>query len=337
MDSIDSQIAAATQLLRGTDTNLAICALSMGLSVLFSLVGVALMTVGDVSSWTSEKTSALQSLAFLLAQSFTLSRVARDFWCFKVTERGRPSAVYFGVVSLLFLVALGFACFSLVTLDASLEWSCLDAVALAWIVVSVMCLSKAVRDRADAAAFAARAISSSCMDHEDVLSELCASVRGTVEYRVCVWSGALVAVCLMLCLTWSWGDLTLDRKGFISICAIWCETSCFHFAKLVRDRADSAKADDLKLQLPYQVLVSVSLFGSVAVLVGAAAAIPVDVSKRLFLWAASGFLVTSTAFLAKHVRDQQELVKLQVAISKRCRRVTPASAASADVEALAAK
>lgn len=170
-----------------------------------------------------------------------------------------------------------------------------------------------------------------------MLSELCASVHGTVEYRVCVWTGALTAVSLMLSLTWSWGDLAVERKGLISICAIWCVTSCFHFAKLVRDWADRVKAEDLKLQLPYQALVSVSMFASVAVLVGAVAAMPLDVSKRLFLWAASGFLVTSAAFLAKHLRDQQELVKLQAAVSKRCDQATPASAASADVEALAAK
>lgn len=306
----ESPFAAALRLLQGTNANFAVCCVSMAASLGSSVLSLTLMVTNDGMedrwSWTERKTAALNSLLFLVAQAFTLAKVARDFWFFKASDLGRPTRAYFFQVALFFVIALGFALEILHTMPAVIEWRCLFLVALLWAAVSAMCLSKAVRDRADSHRYAELGPE----HHSESLSDMHALIHGTVEYRVVVWLAATSALLLLLGLVWSWNSLAIERKGFVTVAALWCETSCFHFAKLVRDRGDPARAKDLNLQLPYQAMVCASMLGSTGGLVGGAVAMPLDLPKRLFLITASGFMVTSAALLAKHVRDQQELKRL---------------------------
>merc|ERR1712232_1472638 len=102
----------------------------------------------------------------------------------------------------------------------------------------------------------------------------------------------------------------MGRKGFISVCILWCEASFFHLAKLVRDRADPTKAKELRPQRAFQALVVFSAIGSFCTLLGGVCIMPIELPKKFFLAVASGFMLSTAFFLAKHVRDHLELNKL---------------------------
>merc|ERR1712224_281817 len=162
---------------------------------------------------------------------------------------------------------------------------------LLWSTVSALCLSKAVRDRSDAAIATKLAAES----HQDNLHEMLDRCKGTLEYRVFVWISAVVAVALMLGMMWTWEEeiMVLERKGFISVCVLWCEASFFHLAKLVRDRADPDKAKELQPQRAFQALVVLSSVGSFCVLLGGILFMPLDLPKKFYLAVGSGFMLST--------------------------------------------
>merc|ERR1712134_246481 len=70
----------------------------------------------------------------------------------------------------------------------------------------------------------------------------------------------------LLSLIWAgWIELAIECKGLLSISIVFSVTSCFHMAKLVRDRADPAKYADLQKQLPYQAMIVASFAASLLI------------------------------------------------------------------------
>merc|ERR1712183_1191331 len=178
--------------------------------------------------------------------------------------------------------------------------------------VSTLCLSKAVRDRNDAAI----SLNVPIEQKPERLPDILRICQGTLEYQALVWTSAVVAVAAMLGLMWTWeaDSFAIERKGFITVCVLWCEASSFHFAKLVRDRADPVKAKELKKQIPFQVLVALSSVSSFVTLLIGVCVMPLDTSKRLFLFTGCGFVLSTAFFLAKHVRDRLEVRNLSQAL-----------------------
>merc|ERR1719152_135352 len=116
----------------------------------------------------------------------------------------------------------------------------------------------------------------------------------------------------MIGMMWTWEEdvMVVERKGFISVCVLWCEASFFHFAKLVRDRADPLKARELRTQCAFQALVVISSLASFCILLGGVFIMPLDLPKKFYLAVGSGFMLSTAFFLAKHIRDHVELRKL---------------------------
>lgn len=268
--------------------------------------GIVLMTDENV-----KRVLAVQSIIFLVAQAFTLARVSRDWSMFKQTDIAKPTLAYFAQVVVLFIVALGLAIYSCVTNVEITEWQGFYAISILWATVSALCLAKAVRDRNDATILSKLPVE----EHQGHLPSILRTCRGTIEYQIFVWVSALVAVGMMLGLMWTWDAeiMAIERKGFISVCVLWCEVSSFHLAKLVRDRADPLKAKELRRQLPFQILVALSSLASFSILLGGICFMPLESSKRFYLVVGSGFMLSTAFFLAKHVRDRQELHKILAA------------------------
>jgi hypothetical protein len=269
------------------------CGLAMG--------GILLMTDDDVT-----RVLTVQSIIFLVAQAFTLTRVSRDWNTFNIGNTARPTLAYFVQVVAFFIVALGLSIYSLArSVSGVVEWQGFYAMSLLWTTVSALCLSKAVRDRNDAGIFAKLPVESQAEQFPDVL-RIC---NGTLEYKVFVWMSALASLGAMLGIMWTWDAevMAVERKGFVSVCVLWCEASSFHLAKLVRDRADPMKSKELRTQLPFQALVVIASVSSFSVLLGGIFLMPLKTPKKVFLVVGSGFMLSTAFFLAKHVRDQLEL------------------------------
>merc|ERR1712139_293395 len=182
------------------------------------------------------------------------------------------------------------------------------AMLILWVTCNALCLSKAVRDRHDAEQWSKYPIEQQAAHLQDLLK----IARGTIEYRVVVGVSALAAVVTMLSLMWSWSSevLAIERKGFITACVLWCEGSSFHLAKLVRDRMDPLKAKELADQQAYQALIVGSSLLSTGLLLGGIVAMPLEMSKKLFLITGAAFVLSTAFFLAKNVRDRLEARKL---------------------------
>jgi len=302
--SLDARyVVSAIALLRGSDANFALCCASMAASSALAVAGIILMADQNV-----KRVMAVQSIVFLVAQGFTLTRVSKDWHTFGKTESARPTLAYFGQVIAFFVAAFGFSVYSLVTSVAVVEWQGFYGMSVLWATVSTLCLSKAVRDRSDAQIW---------RNHlgevqEAHLSGILRACQGTLEYQICVWISAVVAVGLMLGLMWTWGAevMAIERKGFISVCVLWCEVSSFHLAKLIRDRSNAEKAKELRQQIPFQVLVGLSSLLSFGALIVGICVMPLETPKRFYLVVGSGFMLSTAFYLAKNVRDRLELGQL---------------------------
>lgn len=262
-------------------------------------VGIVVMTDESV-----KRVMSAQSILFLVAQSFTLTRASRDWSCLTPGDMARPTLAYIVQVLLFFLSAFALSVYSVAASASAVEWRGFMAISLAWATVSALCLSKTVRDRSDAQ----RCLSLPRDQHQDRLLDVLRICTGTLEYQILVWASAVLAVVAMLGIMWSWDaeTLALERKGFISVCLLWCEVSSFHLAKLVRDRADPKKAPELLKQRPFQILVVLSSAASSIILLAGILLMPLQASKRFFLLAGFGYALSSAFFLAKHVRDKLE-------------------------------
>jgi len=300
--------AQAVALLRGTAANYYLCYASMLASFGAGIAGIVQMTLeseNGVWKLTSHPLLAGESLLFLIAQSFTLAKVTRDIITFEPGHLARPTTGY--IFSVFFFWGLALVCslYSIVTVTIDPVWRSFLSMDLIWVTVSTMCLSKVVRDRDDAQSF----LGVPPDEQERGLTNMATIIKGTVMYKLFVWFAALSSISMMLGLMWSWPAQTLkiQYKELISVCMLWCEYSAFHFAKLMRDREDSVKARELKRQIPFQLLVVASMFASFGVMVANIIMLPLGTAKTAFMLTGSGFSLTAAFFLAKHVRDGQEL------------------------------
>merc|ERR1712188_176970 len=89
----------------------------------------------------------------------------------------------------------------------------------------------------------------------------------------------------------------------------------FHLAKLVRDRMDPMKAKELADQQAYQALIVGSSLLSTGLLVAGIVAMPLEMSKKLFLITGAAFVLSTAFFLAKNVRDRLEAKRLSSPIA----------------------
>merc|ERR1712032_870726 len=93
---------------------------------------------------------------------------------------------------------------------------------------------------------------------------------------------------------------------------LWCLVSIFHVAKLVRDKADRAKRKQLKKQVAFQVLIWASMLGSSAVVIGSIAMMPLELPQKFFMICGTLCMLSTAFFLAKAVRDTQEIDALEI-------------------------
>lgn len=308
-----STFERALELLRGSDANFGLCCVSTALSLLAAGVGIISMEQDkEVRSDTARMTQifAFQSIVFLLSQGFTVAKSLRDYHLGSLDSMAdvKPSNAYMVQVMLFFVLALVCSFYSLVALAISPEWQAFFAMIILWLMLNVLCLSKAIRDRHEASTFGGLPLHSQASR----LQHIWAMSNGTKEYMAMLWLSAIASVSLMLGIMWSWSDqiLVVERKAYISGMILWSLVSSFHLAKLVRDRADPLKSKELKTQLPFQVLIVASSVLSLAALLGGAFFMPLELRQRLFLLTGTCFTTTSAFYLAKHVRDRLEVKAL---------------------------
>merc|ERR1712025_313025 len=171
-----------------------------------------------------------------------------------------PTKEYVAQVIMFFAASLICAVFSLTQVQVKPAWYGFGLLSLIWLLVASLCLSKSVRDRRDANAWA---LSTSTHVKQMQIKHVLNVCAGSLEYRVLVWVAFVTALFFIMFFIWAgWIELAIERRGLLSICIIFSVTSCFHIAKLVRDRADPAKYADLQKQLPYQAMIVASFTAS---------------------------------------------------------------------------
>jgi len=309
----DASFHKAIILLRGSLPNYLLCWVSTALSCVFVALGITFMEEDENGlALATKKAFAAQSVVFLISQAFTLAKTNRDTHVSKSDATLavlKPTLAYLIQVFGFFVLALICATYSLIVSSTVPEWRAFFAMAIVWIMLSVLCLSRAIRDRHEA-----QSCESLPAEAQELrLQHIYSTCRGTLEFVVLVWGSALISVALMLGTMWSWSSdvLAVERKGYFSGMILWSWVSAFHLAKLVRDRADPVKLKELSRQIPYQALIVSSAVLSTASLIVGAVLMPLALRHRLFLLAGACFTISAAFFLAKLVRDRQEVERLK--------------------------
>jgi len=292
--------ALASAVLRGSDLTIGLSCASMVLSFGVSVVGVVAMTDIQV-----EQIVTVQSVAFLIAQSFVVSRTWRDWSLCQVTDLARPSPVYAATVGMFLFVAVGM---SLYCMAVIVKWHGFYVLSLLWVSISAVLSSKAVRDRD----FAKRSLLQLSEQNSEGGDEIMGVCSNSPEYQAVVWGSAAFAVGTTLVLLWSWEEdiMELTMKGFFTLCVFFSQGSTFHLGKLMHDRADPIKSKELQEHVPFQVVVVASSIVSYIVPLLVVCLTTLETSKRFFLLTGLGFMMSSSFFLVKHSKDQSEFQKL---------------------------
>jgi hypothetical protein len=308
----------ALALLRGTEANHVLCCAAMATSVILAVVGFVMMVDTD----TCGRDFAITTMLFMISQSFTVAKTSRDQKMAATAlvapelenaseyQFMMPTHAYIAQVFGFFLVSLILAMYSLVSLRVKQEWYGFAGLSFLWVLVTSLCLAKSVRDRQDAGTWAA--------SPPDVrgkqLQHILGVCSGTLEYKALVWASFPIAAAVTLAWTWlgfAEAELPVERKGFLTLAVVFNAISCFHLAKLVRDKANKAKAKELAQQLPFQVMVVASWLVSTVVPGISLFLMPLKSEQRCFLGV--GFLMTmnSALNLAKLVRDNLEVKNIK--------------------------
>jgi len=220
-----------------------------------------------------------------------------------------PTRAYHAQVVLFFLIAVGGCLYSLSEIEVDSLWYGFGVLDLLWLLFAVFAFSKSVRDRHNAASWS-KTIHTHAKQNQ--LRHVFQECAGTLEYRVLSLLAFLAALGFSLGFIWtSWMGLAIERRGFLSVGLIFHANSCFHMAKLVRDRNDPAKLEELSKQGPFQVMVIGSFLISWLIpLVGACL---MSLGREQLLFQLTGQLMTTntTLNLAKVVRDRLEIRKLR--------------------------
>jgi hypothetical protein len=316
---IDRSWDAAVALLHGSQANHFLCCGSLVLSATFTVVGFVMMTEGHRIA----RNLMIVSMIFLLSQAFSVAKLSRDRYMAKMATSDPtvpkswhvflPTKAYIVQVLVFTAASLFSAVLSMMQIQVNPSWYGFGFLALIWLLVASLCLSKSARDRRDANAWAsATATHLKQLQMKHVLN-VCA---GSLEYRVLVWVAFISAICFFMVFTWAgWIELALERRGFLSICVLFHANSCFHMAKLVRDRGDPVKSAELQKQLPFQAMVIASFVISLMVPLVSICMMNLEAEKTLFLLVGQLMTTNTTLNVAKTVRDKQEMQKLHEQLS----------------------
>jgi len=302
--TVDMRHSVALSLLRGSDAHLTLCCLSMVMSLVIAVVGIARMTDDEV-----KRIIAIQAVVFLMAQAFWLTRVWRDWTLSTESETAKPSVFYVSLVACLFTLAVVLVIYCL---EVVIDWHGFYVISSLWVMFSAVMLSKAVRDRD----FANKSLQHPVQDvqgHSEHLLHVVATCRDSLVDRVLTWFSAVLAVSMTLGFMWTWDSesMMIIIKAFMTLCTFWSEGSTFHLAKLLHDRADPNKKRELREQLGFQILVVFSTIVSYTVPLIVVVVLPdLHASKRFYLLCGLGFMMSTAFFLVKHVRDQLEFKRL---------------------------
>lgn len=109
-------------------------------------------------------------------------------------------------------------------------------------------------------------------------------------------------------------DLVLERKSFLSLGLIFNATSCFHLAKLVRDRDQPEEIKRLQGQIAFQLMTAGSFAISLLVPLAAVCVMPLAGHQCLFLFVGQLMTANAAMNLAKLVRDRLEVRRLRAKI-----------------------
>lgn len=300
---------SAVSLLRGTFANHVLCCSAMICSLCLTVAGYIIMTDGDSCG----RTLTLMAVCYIVSQSFTVAKVSRDRLMAGSREEDkqseldflRPTPQYVVQVLCFFALACLIFAYAVTLLDINSEWFAFVALVFIWLLVSILCLTKSIRDRKDASTFGAVAVAR----QPGKLRRVIEISIGTLEYRILVRSAFAVSV--LFTLIWIWkADIVVERKGFLSLALIFNVSAGFHMAKLLRDLKDQEKARELRSQTAFIFMVVASFVISLLVPVVGICVMPLEIEQRLFLLV--GQLMTSNTCLnlAKMVRDMIEQKKL---------------------------
>ena len=115
--------------------------------------------------------------------------------------------------------------------------------------------------------------------------------------------------------------LSMQDKGFVLIAALFMMTCSFHLAKLVRDLGDPELAKNLNLA--YRFLCVASFAVAILIGVGGVQQMTIPEPKKRFLMNGLLFILCSTIYVAKAVRDFAEAEKLERDRKERARAPPP--------------
>jgi len=308
-----ADVKRALSLLRGTRMNGAQACLAFFGSLSLCVYGshVSEMPV-------AEKKFFGLAVFFMVAQGFTLAKTYRDRELADLlssvpTMRAsvialRGTQVWFLQVVVSFAIAIAFSFHTLLTAvgDGDRTGDAGFAIySAAFALVSTLSFSKSVRDHADA-----QMLEQVDMHDHDKFQKIITASYGSSANLVVVCAGLFLAI-----LSTIWGALSMtddvlsiERKGFVVIAALFMMTSSFHLAKLIRDLADPVLAKDL--HFAFMVLVCVSFAVACAIGFGGVQMMTIPEPKRRFLTNGLLFMLSSTLSTAKLVRDRAEVRKL---------------------------
>jgi len=333
--TFDDAIDAAMDLLRGSIVNYIICFMAILTCIGFTFVGFILMTNGSGSSCGM----LIVTIFFLIAQAGTLAKTSRDFKLASVALKEsttaqsiefqflRPTRLQLFQVSLFMLLSITACIYSLTQVQltdkhsagtgskSAEEWYGFAALAMLWVLDSTYCLTRAVHDRRDAIAWAKSEKESRVKQLKYVMG-MCG---GTLDYNFIVWLSFLASpVITMLCVwaVFSETELSVERKGLLSITLLYNIASTYHVVKLLRDRRQARRlklssTQSSSLQLPFQLMVTVNFLISVIVPIGCIIGMVRSTDHCFFLL--TGFIMSTIATwnLANVVRDRHELAVLK--------------------------
>jgi len=328
--TFDDAITAAMDLLKGTLSNHIMCILAMMTSLAFTILGFVMMTDGH----RSQCGMLIVTIFFLISAAVTSTKTSRDYHMASVALKNHQPSIEFNFLrpaclevfqtSAFLVLAIAACVYSLTQVlveedstgrQNSAEWFGFAALAMMWILDSVCALSRSVHDRRDTAAWAATEKESRVKQLKYVL----AMCGGTLDYCIITWVAFFVASVTYLVWVWagfSSAELSMERKGLLSITLLYNVASSFHVAKLVRDRQQAAKMKHMStqstsLQWPFQVMVVLNFLISIGVPVACIIGITTSTDQMFFLL--TGFFMTmnTTLNLAKMQRDRHEMKLLK--------------------------
>jgi hypothetical protein len=306
----------SVRLLRGTVGNYVLCWASFSISVFLCGGAVWLMTEVD-----SARNYTYVAFLFLIAQSFSMAKLMRDYlaagvggWSLEMSFVA-PTMAYAGQTIFFYLVALLSAMHAVASVDMTAQWRGAVCMLLVWITSSSLHLAKTMRDKRDADLWLKLENDQQASRIEHIAN----LAKGTPAYQGLVWVSFLISVVMTLAWMWTWEEevLTLSGKGFFSVCFLFSVVSCFHFAKLVRDREDPIESKKLAKNPAFQFLTVVSFVGSIAITGAGCVFLEAKTEQNMFLFTGFIYAVTSALALAKLVRDGIESATLLARYKKR--------------------